>query len=578
MLIDIEGLREVGADLVVAGDRLSVVRADALAALRSIGQETSAAAVGVALESASQVLASVAASAHNRAQLAIDAEQTFVATLPSARSDAMEAARALRFWGEAAERDRKSDVDEGVVESALEEIRQALRTDGRRLVFFSIGDTDVSEQDLVAILAVLETLNSSELQLLYWRLSEDERAALIAQNYDGQGLGQSDRLRYVELLAGALTASQLLDQLEILGSDATELALAVGSLAPPPVAGTVMRSIGSRATERPEDIAVFAAIGENIEVEVLDDVMAVGYGQGWLFDMLQTSFTEELNVMPGMPSSVGGSPVLITKYNPTGTIALLDVVNRSSAVDIRADVWVAAVGMLEEPLANTAAGLRIAVATPFVYVFEDGLESETMAALQAILSNQPLETFDRLRLRADQFGYATSDFFREVLRDPEGGISGDGAVKINETFGELLGGDPDAADEFFVRLDPVVGGGQDYRNAMRLGFATATVSRGLDALEPSGEDAAEVLGLILGFADFGPLTVGPVADVAFYISDQVVSQDLAALRDDADFFQRILMSSIVPRDLAGNRFEVDAVEEFEGAYTFIVGLAPRNGD
>jgi len=580
MLIDIEGLRAVGLDLDVAGGRLAVVRADAVACLGAIGQEMNAAAVAVALESAAAVLASVAASAKDRAQLAVDAEQTFAATLPSARTDAMQAAMALRIWGEAAERARRLDVDEAAVDRALEEIVQALSTGGRRLLFFSVGDTDVSAQDLSAILDVLESLNSSELQLLYWRLDEDERADLVSQNYDGQGLARSDRLRYIELLAGGLNASQLLDQLDILGSDAIELASAIGSNAPPAVAGTVMRSIGAGATGQMEAMDVFAALGANLDVEVLDDVLAVGYGTGWLFDLLDSSFVSELNPTSGFFERVasGGSQALVTRYDSERTIAILDVVNRGSNVDVRADVWVAAVGLLEEPLANAAAGIRMAALTPIDYYFKDDSESATMDALQAILSNQPLETFDRLRLRADQFGSATSDFFREVLRDGRDGISREGAVSVNEIFGELLGGDSDGAADFFTRRDPVVGGGEDYRNAMRLGFVSATVSRGLDALEPSGQDAEEVLGLVLGFADLGPLKVGPFADLAFYINDQIASQDLAALRNEADFFQRILMTSIVPRDLAGNRYEVDSVEEFEGAYTFILGFAPRNGD
>ena len=578
MLVDIEGLRATAASLNAAASRLTVVRYEALATLDLVGQRMNGAGVGAHLGAALDAVTAVAASANARAQLAAEAEQTFTATLLSARRDADVAALRLVYGGRGAEQGREGVVDEALVAGARARISDALRTGGTRVWFLSIGDTDVSREDLAVILSVLEGLNPAEIQRVYWQLGEEERTRLVVELYGGQILDRVDRLRYLGLLAGGLNGAQLLEMLEGLGGDGDELASAIGRYAPPRVAGEVMRTIGSGAGDRSERIDQFNAIGGNLLVEVLEDVLAVGYGKGWLFGMLERSFVVDRYTSPNY---MGGPATTQYEYDPTATLALLGLVNRSSSVDLRADAWVAAVRLLEEPLAKAATRFETGLGYSVWYSFTDGSGSDTMAMLSALMLNQPLEMFDRLRLRADESGDASADFFREVLRGADVGISKEGALAVNQLFGELLGGDPAVAAEFFLRRDPAVGGGVDYRNAIRLGFAAATVSRGLDSLEPSGDDAEKVLGLVLGLADFGPVSLGPFkagTDIVFYISDQIAAQELERLRADADTFQRLLMNAIVPRDLEGNRYEVDAVEEFEGAYMFIIGQTPRNGD
>lgn len=77
-------------------------------------------------------------------------------------------------------------------------------------------------------------------------------------------------------------------------------------------------------------------------------------------------------------------------------------------------------------------------------------------------------------------------------------------------------------------------------------------------------------------APVGPVSTG--VDLLLHTTGELEERDLERLRDNADEFERLPVHQIIPRDNYGNRFEVDAVDEFQGAVRDVMGRAPRNGD
>lgn len=467
---------------------------------------------------------------------------------------------------------------------ALTEIEDLLRTDGTRILFWSSGDTEVSKEELLAIAEIIEGLPAPVVRQLFLQMG-DELLAKWLDEADESGISdqrQEQLFRHLAEHAGAGALSRMMVLSD--GETRDHLLQAISEHS----TGLVQKWVFS------EVVGAVDADDAHPEIATaLFEAMSPWYRRAAIVQMTARDqfdgFVESLVAVDShTPGGWFGDPTTRAyDYDASALIAFVEAVSEVDDPDLKAQVFVAAVEQLEGRLTDASENLILHAGglSRSVHRFEGDTGKEALAALARLLVSDAEGVFDALRLDADYFGDATTDYFRELLREPgaRGDIAGeplwhDGAVLANEILAELYGGDlsPQERGQFFQAVEPTSGGTDDHVNAARLGFFAGTLSGALDELGTSDDDEWTAIGIILGAA--GLVDPTKITGVAKFvesnlteITDEIRDATIEELEQTYQDFEHALVDEILPRD-DGYIFDGDASDEFFNTYDRVGGL------
>lgn len=575
-VIDIDGLDAIATDLRRGGEILNDVHAAGAAELAKLGLWSD--------RSRYEALLSARA-----AWAATTAEDLAARAVGMAAAEAV--ARAMSWAGGQAftlgfgsGTSSLQDVDERAAE-ALEAIEDLLRTDGSKFLWWSSGDTEVTKGELLDIAEILEGLPGPVLRRLLGQM-DDELLTKWLDEADESGISrarQEQLFGHLAEHAGSLGLGRMMLLAD--GETREHLLGAITEHSTGLVQKWVFKEVVGALDDDDEHpfiaVALFEAMSPTYRRAAVVQMTARDEFDGFMESLVA--------VDSHTPGGWFGDPsTRAYDYDASALVAFVDAVAEIDDADVKAQVFVAAVEQLEERLADASENLVLHAGglSRSVHRFEDGTGDEALVALAGLLTSDAEGVFDALRLDADYLGTTTTDYFRELLREPgaRGNIAGeplwhDGAVLTNQILAELYGGDlgPQERADFFQAVEPTSGGTEDHVNAARLGYFTGTVSAALDDLGTSDDDEWTAVGIILGAAglvDPTKLTgvVKFVESNMTEITDEIRDANVEKLEQTYREFEYALVDEILPRD-NGYIFDGDASDEFFNTYDRVGGLS-----
>lgn len=558
-LIDISGLTELAETLRSATGSLDQSRIDAMANFAALGHWSDRATVDALLSSAFDGGSGVAASLETRASTMASAEARQWSTEPSDYD---------RFYF--------GPGDLGQIQHALDSLDELLSTDGKKILWFSDGDTSVSDTEMRMAMEILLDLPGHLLRSVLAQLDPALLRRFLVE-LDDHDLDARQRDRVYEHLATHATGTQLGTMVVAADGDSRDRLIEAAAL---------HASAGRQAW-------AFTTVLDAIEDDVSPHVAIRLFGAfdpavrelalhrldrtGRLDDGVATLIVDETDIRP---TSTFGTLITHRNLDASALADFIDLVAAIESHDLKAAVFVASVDALADPLAEASALLDAGLLVSRTTRFDDDSGTAVLGELAELLQSDPLRIFDALRLDTDLRGEATSAYFRELLREPGArpSIQGEplsqaGAVQLNAILVALLGPDPDDRAAFFQATDPAVGGLDDYVNAARLGYFAGALSAGLQDLGAKEESEWETVGLVLGGIGLLDPTkttsvLGFGVSVVTEITDDIQDRTVAELQDEYGDLEDLIVETIVPRE-TGYRFDGDAADEFENEYKAI---------
>ena len=469
------------------------------------------------------------------------------------------------------------------VGDALAAIQDLLETNGKRIFGLSFGDTDVSASELRSIATIVASLEPRELRELLGRMDDGLIVKWLDEIDEGGRVADDQQAMLVQFtqFAGVHAVERML--LASDGSTRGQLVNAVASDGTTYMQSWIFRSlVNSLETDGHPPLAVrmYSEMSAERKEITLKWLHLSGRFEGFVDGL----FIVESGTLLTGPETF---PIWDHGYDAAALATFIVAVGGIHNPAFKADVFLAAMALLEDPLAKSSQSLVVQGGgfDRSTHHFHDESGKAALEALAGMLVTDPLGVFDELRLDGDYFGDATSDFFREVLRAPgsRGSIHGepishDGAILVNQILAGLLGGSLDRHRRaaFFQTIEPVSGGMDDYANAARLGFFAGTLSAGLDDLGASDDEEWTAVGIILG----GLKLVDPTkaaAAAAFVeaalseIASDITDRNIEDLKLEYRHLERMIVDEILPR--SGTRiYDGDAADEFFNSYDRVGGL------
>ena len=454
----------------------------------------------------------------------------------------------------------------------------------------SIGDTEVSDDELREIAIILLSLEPDDVGNLLRRL-DSELMAKWLDAMEGSGFDVAWQRTVFTFLAEHGGAAQL-SRMVIVSDGETQghLIDAIIDSANRFQQQVVFQRVAVAVSDNP-DLAVaavelFSGMTPASRESSLERLHRTG-----TFDPFVRALVveEQRTVQSGWLFS--SSLTFISRYDTAPLIGFIEAVSEISDPDLKADVFVAAVRTLKDPLELASENVEThgPVNVLETHRFDDGSGKAALDALVHLLLSDTLGVFDSLRLDSDYLGNTTAMFITELLRAPgaRGSIHGepishDGAIAVNQILAVLLGGDldPAARATFFQARERTAGGEIDYVNASRLGFFAGVVSRGLDELGAPRDEEWTAMGIILGGVKFVDPTrvtsaIGYVESSLTAIADEIERRNLDTLMATYNELESALIDEILPRE-DNYIFDGDAADEFLDKYDFIGGdVGPR---
>ena len=406
-IVDIQGLRELAEDLGQGAGGLESVAVAGAAELAKIGRWSDRAVFARLIEDRAAWATRMAGDLEARATGMSNAEAAVQAL---SRLDGHDHPLD-QLSGSPGRRQR--------IKEALAAIEDLLSTGGIRILgLFSVGDTDVSSEEALEVGNILIGLIPDEMQSVLWQMGDESMAKWLDALDDREIDGEWQRRLFVHLAkhGGAMQLTRM-----VLASDGDarqHLVEAIGDTGPDDDQQWVMRRV-TEAIAEDDDLPqvaadVFAGMDPGLRETVLIRLDTTGDFQPLLTALLLVD--EQL-----LPSYGRGATVQYSIHYDAGP--LLTFIDATSGIvdpDLKADVFVAAVELLEGPLQLASEPLDIGgLGNVFTtHRFNDESGEAALAALTNLIVWDPARVFDALRLDADFIGNTTAEFFRELLRAP----------------------------------------------------------------------------------------------------------------------------------------------------------------
>ena len=475
------------------------------------------------------------------------------------------------------------------IDKALAAITDLLSTPGTKIWLWSLGDTDVSIEELVEIGTILMDLAPSEMRSVLQRLDDDLLVKWLDATDDHELARdwQPALFDHLAQRAGALLLARMV--LVSSGDTRRRLMDSISEAASEWTKQWVFRQVVASIGEDdglPQIAAdLLAAMDPVAREAALDRLHTRGQYESLIAALLMVDRESVTALGHG-----GASLQFSVRYDAGPLITFINAVGGIGDPDLKAHAFVVAVELLSGPLALASENLDIkGVGNVFTTHRFDGESGKAaLAALAMLIVTDPPGVLDALRLDADFLGNTTADFFRELLRAPgqRGTIAGepishDGAILTNQLVAALLGDglDPAQRASFFQARELTSGGSVDFANAARLGYLAGTISGGFDRLGAPDDEQWSAVGIILGgltFVDRTKITsvIGYLNSSLTQIASEIERQTIRTLQAKYRSFEYALLEEILPRD--GNYiFDGDAADEFFNTYDRVGGLVAR---
>lgn len=565
LFIDIDGIRDLAADLRRAGARLESLQRQGMGQLTRVGD----AGAGPFLAHTGEgrdILEAAAADLTVRAEGFAEAERALSA------SDYYLAP----MLGEYCPVPPPEEI-----EPILERLRELL-AEGGFWSFLGRGEV-ITSQEIAEAARLLLALPAHQRQAVAEHLDEETMTRWLA--HASRAADQPDQRRLFDLLAQTLPAPVLSRLLRA---------------APGPLADRLLEGVAASSPAR--TIAAFQYWATHPDDDGWGPRLAAGLaGRMGLTALPALQWLAASGRFERFTASLLRSEEDIFTENPmhpkmfiyydyhTGPVrSMAQTLGRLGDADLSARFFTATMKNLEIPLWQAAEVDDNFGQFMEIHNFDD--RSALMGSLAGLLLSDPRGIFESLRLQYDIYGESARIFFREAHRPADrlgraddGAFSEWGAGVTNRILAASLGPGPDQRSQakFFQARTRTAGGSRDYANAARLGFIVGSVSRGLEDLQVTVGNRWQAVEIILGVAKVvDPTSAASVIAVGASALTPVVEMaeaaELAKMRAEQQDYEKALVESVLPRE-GGRIYDGDAADEFFNSYDRVGGEVQPSG-
>lgn len=565
LFIDIDGIRDLAADLRLAEARLESLQRQGMAQLVRVGD----AGAGPFLAHTGEgrdILEAAAADLTVRADGFAEAEQALSAS---------------HRWRAPMLGEYCAVPPSEEMEPILDRLRELL-AEGGFWSFLGRGDK-ITPEEIAETARLLLSLPAHQRQAALEYLDEETLTRWLT--HASRDIDQPDQRRLFELLAQTLPAPVLSRLLRAAPGPLADRLLEGVASSPPARAIPAFQYWATHPDDDgwgPRLAAGLAGRMGPLALPALQWLAASGRFERFAASLLRSEediFTE--NPM---------HPKMFIYYDyHTGSVrSMAQTLGRLGDPDLSARFFTTTMKNLEIPLWQAAEVDDNFGQFMEIHDFDD--RPALMGSLAGLLLSDPPGIFESLRLQYDIYGESSRIFFREAHRPADrlgraddGAFSEWGAGVTHRILAASLGPglDQRSRAKFFQARTRTAGGSRDYANAARLGFIVGSVSRGLEDLQVTAGNQWQAVEIILGIAK----VVDPTAATSMIavgataltpVVEMAEAAQLAQMRAEQQDYEKALVESVLPRE-DGRIYDGDAADEFFNSYDRVGGEVQPSG-